>query len=100
MQKTFIRDQFHVRNLSEMQKALIGCKGVSQIDDILVYGANEQEHNDRQRVVLEQPPKVGITLNKDQCKHNVREIAFLGHIVSSCGIQTYPRKTYIVHEHR
>ena len=78
----------------EMQKALMDCEGVvCQMDDILVYGDTQEEHDSRLRAVIKKIQEAGITLNKDKCKFNVSKISFLGHVISSDGIRADPSKT-------
>ena len=40
---------------------------VSQIDDVLVYGSTEAEHDKHLQAVLEQIQSAGVTLNKEKC---------------------------------
>ena len=78
----------------EMQKALVDCQGdVCQMDDILVYGKNQQEHDVRLKEVIKKLKDAGITLNREKCEFNMTEIVFLGHIISSSSIKADPKKT-------
>ena len=62
---------------------LAGHEGVlCYIDDIFVFGRNQQEHDARLQKVLE---TVGVTLNRDKCKFN-KSIVFLGHVVNEQGL--------------
>ena len=51
------------------------------IDDILVWGRNEEEHNRRLKAVLQKCKKINLTLNKDKCLFNKSEIVY-GHVIS------------------
>ncbi|XP_046391596.1 uncharacterized protein K02A2.6-like [Ischnura elegans] len=77
-----------------MSAALAGLKGVINVmDDILVFGATEKEHDERLQAVLQRLRERGITLNSDKCKFRVKETKFLGHIISASeGIKPDPDK--------
>ncbi|XP_046409071.1 uncharacterized protein LOC124173951 [Ischnura elegans] len=77
-----------------MSEALAGLKGVINVmDDILVFGATEKEHDERLQAVLQRLRERGITLNSDKCKFRVKETKFLGHIISASeGIKPDPDK--------
>ena len=78
----------------EMQKVLVDTVGVvCQMDDILVYGETQEEHDIRLKTVMDRISKAGMTLNIDKCQFNVPEVVFLGHIISSKGIKADPDKT-------
>ena len=77
-----------------MNKILDGLKGVvCLMDDVLVFGSNQAEHDQRLIVTLERIKAAGVTLNKDKCKFSVNSVKFLGHIVNKEGIRADPEKT-------
>lgn len=57
--------EYFQRQMSEMLKDHDGV--LCLMDDVLVYGKTESEHNDRLDKVLKTMQKVGMTLNKDKC---------------------------------
>lgn len=61
-----------------MTQILEGCEGV---DDILVYGKDQTEHDTRLHQVLS---KEGLTLNKEKCES---KLMFLGHSLLSEGVK-------------
>ena len=70
-----------------MSCILEGLKGVvCQIDDILVFGKDQDQHDGRLMVVLRIIQSVGVTLNKDKCKFSMSQVSFLGHIIDETGI--------------
>jgi hypothetical protein len=76
-----------------MEKILHGLEGVvCMIDDVLVYGANADEHWLRLRKVLERIAASGMTLKKEKCEFGLPEVKFLGHVVSSEGVKLDPDK--------
>ena len=67
----------------EMCHLLSGIPGVAcDIDDVLISGTTQQEHDDRLHTVLDRMQDAGVTLN-EKCIFSTDSIKFLGHIVSS-----------------
>lgn len=76
-----------------MNEILDGMPGVvNMMDDVLVFGSNQQEHDERLHRTLERLHKAGITLNKEKCQFSVKELSFLGFLVSKDGIRPDPAK--------
>ena len=76
-----------------MQEILEGVQGVvCQMDDILVHGQSQQEHDQTLRVVLEKLKKAGVTLNREKCEFSCESVTFLGHLIDSSGIRPDPSK--------
>ena len=63
------------------------------MDDVLVLGSSQEEHDDRLEAVFEKDEEAGMTLNPDKCTFSRHQIKFLGHIVDQRGIQADPEKT-------
>lgn len=73
-------------------RILEGTPGVvCHMDDVLIFGKNEEEHFKILDIVLKKLSAAGVTLN-DKCVFNTRRVKFLGHIVSSEGIEADPTK--------
>ena len=67
-----------------ISKILVGLEDLDvivHIDDILIHGRNEEEHDARVRKVLKWLQEAGVTLN-DKCELSQKRMKFLGHIVS------------------
>ena len=63
-----------------MSRMLEGLDGVTcHVDDIIIQGATQSEHDTRVRAVHQRLREEGLTLN-DKCELSKREIRFLGHI--------------------
>ena len=62
------------------------------MDDILIHSCDQSEHDHRLRAVLQRLKDTGLMLN-DNCEFSKERIRFLGHFVSSEGIQADPAKT-------
>ena len=65
---------------------------VCLIDDILVHGKTQQEHDERLYAVLERLAEVGLTLNKEKCAFSQKQVKFLGQILTAEGVQSDPDK--------
>lgn len=76
-----------------LHQALDGLAGVRCIaDDIIIWGESPAEHNHRLHSLLERCQEIGIVLNPEKSKFHVKEVQFLGHIVTSSGLKVDPSK--------
>ena len=76
-----------------MSKILAGLDGmVCQMDDVLIFGANQVEHDTRLTAALEQLEEAGVTLNPEKCKFSQTTVKFLGHLIDERGIRADPEK--------
>jgi hypothetical protein len=62
------------------------------IEDILVFSKNEEEHAKHLRLVLQKLREHKLYAKRSKCEFWLREISFLGHIVSNGGISVDPSK--------
>ena len=77
-----------------MDQILEGRDGVlCQMDDVLVFGSNQQEHDLRLHAVLKAIKAAGVTLNSEKCSFSVDKLKFLGHVISREGVSADPDKT-------
>ena len=67
-------------------------KAEVQIDDVLVHGRDQVQHDDRLHQVLNMLAESKIILNKVKCEFRVNKVKVLGHIVSSEVISADPEK--------
>ena len=67
-----------------------GCE--CNIDDVLVHGKDQHQHDERLEAVLKHLLEAGITLNLDKCVFSIKQVKFLGHVISSNGIEVDPDK--------
>ena len=76
-----------------MSALLDGLEGVvCMIDDVLVYGMDQDEHDDRLLKVLQRLEAAGLTLNKEKCKFSQKQVKFLGQMVDKSGVHPDPAK--------
>ena len=71
------------RRMSEILSDLEGI--VCLIDDVLVHGKLQEEHDHRLKKVLERVKQVGLTLNVDKCEFSKSCIKFLGQVIKKAG---------------
>jgi hypothetical protein len=62
------------------------------IDDILVYSQNEEAHEDHLRLVLQMLRDNQLYAKFSKCDFWLKEVAFLGHIITNEGIKVDPEK--------
>ena len=62
------------------------------IDDILVYSKDAQDHEQHLKMVLQILREKKLFAKLSKCEFWLKEVSFLGHIVSSEGIRVDPAK--------
>ena len=83
----------------KMSNILEGLAGVlCLMDDILIFGKDQKEHDVRLTAALERIQAAGITLNKDKCEFNKTSLTFLGHTIDGKGISPDPQKTAAINK--
>ncbi|UYV62041.1 K02A2.6-like, partial [Cordylochernes scorpioides] len=85
--------QRKMSNLLESQSG-VNC----HMDDIVIWGATQEEHDERLRCVLRKLQDSGLTLNKEKCIFSVKEIKFLGHLITERGVLPDPNKVQAIRE--
>ncbi|CAC5366075.1 unnamed protein product [Mytilus coruscus] len=69
-----------------------GYQGVlCHMDDVLVFGSSQEEHDERLEKILEAIGKAGLTLN-EKCEFSKPSVKFLGQIVDASGCRS---KTFL-----
>uniref|UniRef100_A0A8C7Z7B9 ribonuclease H n=1 Tax=Oryzias sinensis TaxID=183150 RepID=A0A8C7Z7B9_9TELE len=87
-------EHFQKMMVTEVTSGLAGV--LCHMDDILVWGKTQEEHDVRLHALLEKAQKAGITLNIDKCEFTCHKVRFLGHVISAAGVQPDPEKTSAV----
>jgi hypothetical protein len=62
------------------------------IDDILVYSRSEEEHEEHLRLVLQKLQENRLYAKLSKCEFWMKQVAFLGHVISKGGISVHPSK--------
>ena len=81
---TSAQEIFHKR-INEAFEDLEGVE--TDIDNILVWGTNTKEHDERLSKVLNRCYAINLTLNEKKCQFNKEEITYLGHKLTQNGVQ-------------
>ena len=84
------------RIMSEMFEDIEGVEVV--VDDLLVWGEDEEQHDSRLLKVLERARARNLKLNKDKCHIKQHEISYVGHILTKDGLKPDPKKTEAITE--
>lgn len=76
--------------VSEMLNDLDGCESI--IDDILIWGKDNNEHDARLDAVLKRISENNLKLNKDKCVFRQSKVTYMGHTLSDKGLYPDPEK--------
>ena len=80
-----------------MDGLLAGLPGVCvYLDDIIVTGRNQEEHQENVRRVLQKLKNAGFKLKKKKCAFGVSSVTYLGHQIDAQGLHTLPDKVEAV----
>lgn len=84
-----------------MESILAECENtVVFIDDIMIFGSTEEEHDLAVKHTLSVLNRYGIMLNIHKCKFKQTEISFLGHILSPEGVAPADEKVQSILQFR
>lgn len=71
-----------------MERILSSCEGcIVYIDDILIFGETNTEHDIRVKNVLKCLQEAGVELNEEKNEYAKSEVTFLGHVISKHGVK-------------
>ena len=59
----------------------------TDIDDILIWGQKDEDHDFQLIRCLEKAQKIGITMNINKCQFKAEELVYLGHKLTSNGVE-------------
>jgi hypothetical protein len=62
------------------------------IDDILVYSISEEEHEEHLRLALQKLQEHRLYAKLSKCEFWMKQVSFLGHVISKGGISVDPSK--------
>lgn len=63
------------------------------LDDILIFSKNEEEHRRHLDIVLSKLRKHQLFAKRSKCHFFLKQVQFLGHVISQSGIAVDPEKT-------
>ncbi|XP_040172539.1 uncharacterized protein K02A2.6-like [Anopheles arabiensis] len=76
-----------------MDQMLAGMERVtSYMDDVIVGGRTQREHDDVLNETLRRIQEYGFTIRPEKCSFNKRQVRYLGHILDNHGIRPDPAK--------
>ena len=76
-----------------------GLEGVEIfMDDVLVYGATVNEHDQRLEKAMQRIETAGLKLNREKCSIRQSQLRFLGHIIDKDGIRPDPGKVEAIQQ--
>ncbi|KAL9268695.1 Transposon Ty3-G Gag-Pol polyprotein-like protein [Drosera capensis] len=78
--------------MNKVFKPYLDCFVVVFIDDILVYSRDHQEHEEHLRITLKTLRENKVYAKFKKCEFWLKEVAFLGHVISGQGVQVDPKK--------
>ena len=82
-----------------MNQVFEGLDGVAVIvDDILVWGKDDQEHDQRVLSMLERARQANLKLKKEKCDIRVSTLSYIGHQLTCDGVKPDPKKIGAIKE--
>ena len=69
---------------------------IAYLDDIIIFSKTPQEHLSHILMVFEKLKSANLSMKKSKCNFFSKEIQYLGHILSTTGIQPLPSKTHAI----
>lgn len=99
----FTRLPFGIKSAPEVFQAAMEClleglDGVAVImDDILVYAATREEHDQRLTALLGRCRQRGLKLNEKKSQIAVSQVKYIGHVLSAEGVRPDPDKVTAIH---
>ena len=65
---------------------------VAYLDDIIIFSKNKEEHLKHLKIIFLRLREAGLKLKRSMCDFMKTQIQYLGHLISSNGIQLLPEK--------
>ena len=65
---------------------------VAYLNDIIIFSKDEEEHLQHLRIIFQRLKEAGLKLKRSKCDFMKTQIQYLGHLISSNGIQLLPEK--------
>lgn len=86
------------RVMSAMLKGLSWKKCIVYLDDLLIFGKTEEQHNSRLISVLQRLSNANLKLSPKKCHFLRHQVTYLGHQISENGISTDQNKIKCIRE--
>ena len=62
------------------------------MDDILISGRTEKEHDDNVKAVMTRLKQINLKLSPHKCKYKTTEVRYVGHVLTDQGLKPDPNK--------
>ena len=102
--RRYTRLNFGINSASEIFQNAV-CEQIKDIpgalnisDDIIIYGKNQEAHNQALDAVLRKFTNAGLTIKPEKCELNKKSITFFGFVFSSRGISPDREKVKAIHD--
>ncbi|KAL8611232.1 hypothetical protein ACOMHN_013663 [Nucella lapillus] len=99
----FLRMPFGINTASEvfqeaMERLFEGYPCAIIVDDILVWGSTDEEHDANLKKILERVRQIGLKLNLKKCKFRMKSVTFVGHKFTGDVLKPDTEKTDAIRE--
>jgi hypothetical protein len=84
------------RFVNSIFQDLIGVYVVIYLDDILIFSSSVEDHPNHVREVLKRCIDNNLVLKLEKCEFHVKEVVFLGFVISTTGIKMEVEKTQAI----
>jgi hypothetical protein len=84
------------RTISQIFSDIDGCSTIAA--DILIYGRNQDELDQRLSAVLARAQEVNLWFNRQKCKFRLSEVNFVGHVFGPDGLKPCQSKVKAIIE--
>ena len=83
----------------KLEEIVQGLQGVRvYIDDIITWGSTQQEHDRNLFALLQRLSEAGLVLNFEKCEFRVKELTYLGEVISETGCKPDPAKIQAIRD--
>lgn len=86
------------RYINEVLGELLDTFVIAYLDDILIFSENKTQHEDHVKRVLRKLQQAQLRAKLSKCEFHVQETDFLGHWISTEGIQTDKNKVQAIRD--
>ena len=69
---------------------------IAYLDNIIIFSKTPQEHLSHIRKVFEKLKSAKLSMKKSKCNFFLKEIQYLGHILSATDLRPLPSKTHAI----
>lgn len=84
--------------MNTVLRGLIPHAAIPYLDDVIIFGKSFKDTLENLELVLKRFSQCGLKIKPRKCKFFAKEIEFLGHVVSTEGLKTDPKKTQAVRD--